>query len=197
MELILASASPRRKEMLQLMGYVFTVEKSDAEENIAHCAPEEYVKRLARLKAEDVAKRHPYDCVLGADTIVYLDGEILGKPRDEKDAFRMLSLLSGRTHSVHTGVALLAKDKEICFAECTEVTFKTLQPREIWDYIATGEPMDKAGAYGIQGPASALVAGVKGCYFNVIGLPNQRVYSALEQFSIYAAWRGKGHGTNS
>ena len=112
MELILASASPRRREMLTLMGYDFTVKPSRAEENIGHCAPGEYVSRLARIKAAAVAEENPGCCVLGSDTIVYLDGEILGKPRDEEDAFHILSTLSGRTHTVFTGVAIIAGDKE-------------------------------------------------------------------------------------
>lgn len=189
MELILASASPRRREMLTLMGYDFTVKPSRAEENIVHCAPGEYVSRLARIKAAAVAEEFPGCCVLGSDTIVYLDGEILGKPRDEEDAFRILSTLSGRTHTVFTGVAIMAGDKEIVFYDKAEVTFKTLEPDEIRDYIATGEPMDKAGAYGIQGPATVLVEKIDGCYFTVIGLPNPKVYDALKGMGILPKWR--------
>lgn len=189
MELILASASPRRREMLTLMGYDFTVKPSLAEENIGHCAPGEYVSRLARIKAAAVAEENPGCCVLGSDTIVYLDGEILGKPRDEEDAFRILSTLSGRTHTVFTGVAIMAGDKETIFYDKAEVTFKTLEPDEIHDYIATGEPMDKAGAYGIQGPATVLVEKIDGCYFTVIGLPNPKVYDALKAMGILPKWR--------
>lgn len=189
MELILASASPRRREMLTLMGYDFTVKPSRAEENISHCAPYEYVSRLARIKAAAVAEENPGCCVLGSDTIVYLDGEILGKPRDEEDAFHILSTLSGRTHTVFTGVAIIAGDKETIFYDKAEVTFKTLEPDEIRDYIATGEPMDKAGAYGIQGPATVLVEKIDGCYFTVIGLPNPKVYDALKAMGILPKWR--------
>lgn len=189
MELILASASPRRREMLTLMGYDFTVKPSQAEENISHCAPGEYVSRLARVKAAAVAEENPGCCVLGSDTIVYLDGEILGKPRDEEDAFHILSMLSGRTHTVFTGVAIIAGDKETIFYDKAEVTFKTLEPDEIRDYIATGEPMDKAGAYGIQGPATVLVEKIDGCYFTVIGLPNPKVYDALKAMGILPKWR--------
>lgn len=189
MELILASASPRRREMLTLMGYDFTVKPSRAKENIGHCAPGEYVSRLARIKAAAVAEENPGCCVLGSDTIVYLDGEILGKPRDEEDAFHILSTLSGRTHTVFTGVAIIAGDKETIFYDKAEVTFKTLEPDEIRDYIATGEPMDKAGAYGIQGPATVLVEKIDGCYFTVIGLPNPKVYDALKAMGILPKWR--------
>ncbi len=189
MELILASSSPRRREMLALMGYEFTVKPSQAEENIGHCAPGEYVSRLARIKAAAVAEENPGCCVIGSDTIVYLDGEILGKPRDEADAYRILSTLSGRTHTVFTGVAIIANDKEDVFYDKAEVTFKTLEADEIRDYIATGEPMDKAGAYGIQGPATVLVERIDGCYFTVIGLPNPKVYDALKAMGILPKWR--------
>ena len=127
--------------------------------------------------------------MLGSDTIVYLDGEILGKPRDEEDASHILSMLSGRTHTVFTGVAIIAGDKETIFYDKAEVTFKTLEPDEIRDYIATGEPMDKAGAYGIQGPATVLVEKIDGCYFTVIGLPNPKVYDALKAIGILPKWR--------
>ena len=175
--------------MLTLMGYDLTVNPSRAEENIGHCAPGEYVSRLARVKAAAVAEENPGCCVLGSDTIVYLDGEILGKPRDEEDAFHILSTLSGRTHTVFTGVAIIAGDKETIFYDKAEVTFKTLEPDEIRDYIATGEPMDKAGAYGIQGPATVLVEKIDGCYFTVIGLPNPKVYDALKAMGILPKWR--------
>ena len=181
MELILASASPRRREMLTLMGYDFTVKPSRAEENIGHCAPGEYVSRLARIKAAAVAEENPGCCVLGSDTIVYLDGEILGKPRDEEDAFHILSTLSGRTHTVFTGVAIIAGDKETIFYDKTEVTFKTLEPDEIRDYIATGEPMDKAGAYGIQGMGGMFVDRIDGSYSNVVGLPMSMLRTMLAQ----------------
>lgn len=191
MELILASASPRRREMLHLMGYAFEVEPSHAEENIDLTEPGEYVSRLAEIKAASVAAHHPNACVLGSDTIVYLDGEILGKPHDEEDAFRLLSKLSGRTHTVYTGVAVIAGEKRHVFYDKADVTFCTLTDDEIRDYISTGEPMDKAGAYGIQGPATVFVKEIVGCYFTVIGLPNPRVYSTLKEFGITPAWRAK------
>lgn len=189
MELILASASPRRKEMLSLMGYQFSVKPSRAEENISPCAPGEYVSSLARIKAASVAAENGSCCVLGSDTIVYLDGKILGKPRDEEDAFRLLSMLSGCTHTVYTGVAIIAPGYEKVFYDKADVTFRKLSPAEIRAYIATGEPMDKAGAYGIQGPATVFVQSITGCYFTVIGLPNPRVYTALEEIGILPAWR--------
>ncbi len=193
MELILASASPRRREMLHLMGYEFEVEPSRAEENIDLTEPGEYVSRLAEIKAEYVAAHHSNACVLGSDTIVYLDGEILGKPHDEQDAFRLLSKLSGRTHTVYTGVAVIAGERRRVFYDKADVTFCILTDDEIRDYISTGEPMDKAGAYGIQGPATVFVKEIAGCYFTVIGLPNPRVYAALKEFGIIPAWRAKNN----
>jgi septum formation protein len=189
MDLILASASPRRREMLELMGYDFSVKPSRAEENIEICEPGEYVSRLAKIKASAVARDNPGCCVLGSDTIVYLDGEILGKPHDEEDAFRILSKLSGRTHTVYTGVAVIREGKETVFYDRADVTFKKLEEAEIRDYIATGEPMDKAGAYGIQGPATVLVEKIDGCYFTVIGLPSPHVYEALKEMGILPRWR--------
>ena len=175
--------------MLELMGYDFSVKPSMAEENIEICEPGEYVSRLAKIKAAAVARDNPGCCVLGSDTIVYLDGEILGKPHDEEDAFRILSKLSGRTHTVYTGVAVICEGKETVFYDRADVTFKKLEEAEIRDYIATGEPMDKAGAYGIQGPATVLVEKIDGCYFTVIGLPNPRVYGALKEMGILPRWR--------
>ena len=189
MELILASASPRRREMLELMGYAFTVVPSMADEHIPPCPPKDYVEALALAKACEVAARRPDCCVVGSDTIVYLDGSILGKPADEDDAFRILSLLSGRTHTVYTGVAVLSQGRRTVFHDRTDVTFHPLSPEEIRAYIRTGEPMDKAGAYGIQGPGSALVERVEGCYFTVIGMPNPRLYRALMEHGVLPGWR--------
>lgn len=189
MELILASASPRRREMLELMGYDFSVIPSRAEENIPLCPPGAYVEALALAKAREVSSAHPDCCVVGSDTIVYLDSAIIGKPRDKEDAFRILSLLSGRTHRVYTGVAILAEGKQTIFHDHTDVTFSPLAPEEIRAYIGTGEPLDKAGAYGIQGPGSALVARVEGCYFTVIGMPNPLLYGALREFGVLPRWQ--------
>jgi septum formation protein len=180
--LILASASPRRRELLTQAGYSFTVKPSSVAEVRR---PEEdairFATRLAREKAQDVFARHPSSIILGADTVVVCDGEVMGKPADAADAVRMLSLLSGRTHQVVTGVAVVWGDRaaEVA-AEVTQVTMRTLSPREISDYVESGEPMDKAGAYAIQGYAARWIPRISGCYFNVVGLPLALVASLLE-----------------
>ncbi|MFZ1134310.1 MAG: Maf family protein [Candidatus Korobacteraceae bacterium] len=176
MPLVLASASPRRAELLRNAGVSFTVEPAHIpEQPMTNEAPLEYAKRLARDKARAIFERHPDNVVLGADTIVVVDEHLLEKPRDEQDAARMLRLLSGRAHEVITGVCVVAPAFERTDAEVTEVRFSALSETEIAGYIATGEPMDKAGAYAIQGIASRWVEGIDGCYFNVVGLPVPRV----------------------
>ena len=186
--LILASASPRRRELLTQAGYTFEVHPAHVNED-PH--PDEdpiaYVVRLARDKAQAVFAdvNDPEAIVLGADTTVTLDSDILAKPEDAADAARMLRQLSGRTHRVITGVAVAtAKGTEVA-AEVTGVQFLTLGHDEISAYIATGEPMDKAGAYGIQGLAAKWIPRVEGCYFNVVGLPLALVATMLEQASSY------------
>ena len=186
--LILASASPRRRELLAQAGYTFEVQPAHVNEDLR---PDEdpiaYVVRLAREKAQSVfaeisttGPASPPAVVLGADTTVTLDSHILAKPEDAADAARMLRLLSGRTHRVITGVALAsAKGVEVA-AEVTGVQFLTLNDNEIAAYIATGEPMDKAGAYGIQGLAAKWIPRIEGCYFNVVGLPLALVATMLE-----------------
>ena len=186
--LILASASPRRRELLAQAGYTFEVRPAHVNEDLH---PDEdpiaYVVRLAREKAQSVfaeiassSTAPPQVVVLGADTTVTLDNHILAKPEDAADAARMLRLLSGRTHRVITGVALAtAKGVEVA-AEVTGVQFLTLSDEEIAAYIATGEPMDKAGAYGIQGFAAKWIPRIEGCYFNVVGLPLALVNTMLE-----------------
>jgi septum formation protein len=184
--LILASASPRRRELLTQAGYRFEVEPSSIPETLR---PGEdairFVTRLAREKAEEVfARQQPSTApvmVLGADTVVVCDGEIMGKPADAADAQRMLLLLSGRTHQVVTGVAVVwgAGAAEVA-AEVTQVTMQTLAAEEIAAYVARGEPMDKAGAYAIQGYAARWIPRIHGCYFNVVGLPLALVTSLLE-----------------
>ena len=186
MNLILASASPRRRELLTQAGYRFEVQPS--------CVPESrrpgedairFATRLAREKAEEVfARSQPSTApmmVLGADTVVVCDGEVMGKPADAADATRMLLLLSGRTHQVVTGVAVVwgLGSAEVA-AELTQVTMRTLSPQEVADYVAGGEPMDKAGAYAIQGYAGRWIPRINGCYFNVVGLPLALVTSLLE-----------------
>ncbi len=189
MELILASGSPRRREMFDLMGLSYTLCPSDADESLPPCPPAEMVETLAERKALSVKKNAPGCCVVGADTVVYLDGKIIGKPADKADASRILHLLSGRTHAVYTGVAILTDTKRIVFHEITNVTFASLSDAEITDYIASGEPMDKAGAYGVQGIGAVLVEKVEGCYFNVIGLPIPTFYKKLASVGVLPAWR--------
>jgi septum formation protein len=184
--LILASASPRRRELLTQAGYGFQVEPSSVVESRR---PGEdairFATRLAREKAEEVFARHQPSAapmmVLGADTVVVCDGEVMGKPADAADAIRMLLLLSGRTHQVVTGVAVVwgSGSAEVA-AEMTQVTMRTLSPQEVADYVAGGEPMDKAGAYAIQGHAGKWIPRIHGCYFNVVGLPLALVTSLLE-----------------
>jgi septum formation protein len=186
-DLILASASPRRSMLLQQLGLKPRVVPSQVEEVIAaHLTPPEVVESLSHLKASDVASQHPAaDLVLGADTIVVLHGEILGKPKDPEDAVRMLSALAGTWHQVYTGYTLVAPKKglTVCGHAVTEVRFRDLSRAEIDAYIATGEPMDKAGAYGIQERASIFVTEIRGDYSNVVGLPVP---------SVDAAWRELG-----
>ena len=182
MSLILASASPRRSELLCNAGIRFAVEPAHVPERRAHDeSPADYAKRLARDKAVAVFERNPGSAVLGADTVVVVYEHLLEKPVDAQDADRMLSLLSGRTHQVITGVCLMARGFEQTDAEVTQVVFSPLSPTEIAGYIATWEPMDKAGAYAIQGIASRWVERIEGCYFNVVGLPVPRVYRMLRR----------------
>lgn len=175
-KLILASASPRRKELLAKAGFSFEVRPSSIPEDPRPGEdPVAYVTRLAREKAQSVfTAEHSGDpalIVLGADTTVVVDGEILAKPEDDADAVRMLRLLAGQTHQVITGVCVVSSVAMETAAEVTSVTFTTLSDAEIEAYIATGEPMDKAGAYGIQGRAAKWIPRIQGCYFNVVGLP--------------------------
>jgi septum formation protein len=189
--LILASQSPRRRELLTQAGYSFEVRPAHIpEEPLAGENPIAYVTRLAREKAEAVFREVTADArlnaeseilaVLGADTTVTLDDTILGKPEDAADAARMLKMLSGRTHRVMTGVALATADGVEVAAEVTAVRFLTLSEEEIAGYVATGEPMDKAGAYAIQGYAARWIPRIEGCYFNVVGLPLALVTALLE-----------------
>ena len=181
--LVLASASPRRRELLSQAGFFFEVHPAHVNEDLR---PEEdpiaYVVRLAREKARTVygLLEDPEAIVLGADTTVTLDGHILAKPDDSSDAGRMLRMLSGRTHRVITGVAIATSAGTEVAAEVTGVQFLTLTDEEIAAYIATGEPMDKAGAYGIQGYAAKWIPRIEGCYFNVVGLPLALVSTMLE-----------------
>ena len=180
MPLILASASPRRSELLSNARIPFTVEPAHvAEEPLSHEQPLQYAQRLARDKAYAIFAKHSDNVVLGADTIVVVDEHLLEKPRDAADAARMLRLLSGRAHQVITGVCLIAPGYEQTEAEITQARFSELSESEIASYVETGEPMDKAGAYAIQGMASRWVERINGCYFNVVGLPVPRVFRML------------------
>jgi septum formation protein len=184
--LILASASPRRRELLTQAGYTFAVQPAHVNEDVRPAEdPIAYVVRLARDKAEAVfaSVNDSEAIVIGADTTVTLDCHILAKPADADDAARMLRLLSGRTHRVITGVALATATGTEVAAEVTGVQFLTLSDKEIAAYIATGDPMDKAGAYGIQGLAAKWIPRVEGCYFNVVGLPLALVATMLEAAS--------------
>jgi septum formation protein len=191
--LLLASASPRRRELLALLGVRYTVAVSRfAEETLAHLTdPIEYVRKAAEHKAAEVARRRPGCLILGVDTdVVAPDGTILGKPRDAAEAHRLLRILSGRTHSVYSGVALLQADDagkvahQTVRVEETRVTFGDLSDAAIASYVSTGEPMDKAGAYGIQGGAMAFVTRVEGDLSNVIGLPLWTVGEMLTSFGV-------------
>jgi septum formation protein len=180
--LILASASPRRAELLRAAGIPFEAEAADVDESVlAGEAAEVYVRRLAEAKARAVAARHPGRVVLGADTVVVVDAELLGKPTDAADARRMLRLLSGRTHRVLTGVCVVGKGVgspeggPYTDAAVTTVEFAVLEPAQIDWYVASGEPMDKAGAYAIQGRGSRFVTRIAGSYSNVVGLPVELV----------------------
>jgi len=184
MRLILASSSPRRRQLLRNAGFDFDVQASNIIEKIQPGEPpEEFARRAAREKAVQIAASSPQgSLVLGADTVVVIDGETLGKPSDLDDAARMLRLLSGRTHQVHTGICLVrAPDKIAALKhETTLVTFRELDEEEIRDYLESGEPMDKAGAYAVQGLASRFVTCISGCYSNVVGLPVALVYETLK-----------------
>jgi septum formation protein len=183
-KLILASASPRRQHLLEQLGLPFTVVAADIDERPRPTeAPRAYVKRMASAKAQQIALRHPEAFVLGADTLVTIDAAILGKPRDTAHARAMLQQLSGRVHSVMTGVALLQHSTQRTLYDIvsTRVHFRVLTPDDIDTYLATDEPFDKAGAYAIQGAGGAFVICVEGCYTNVVGLPLQRTAALLRE----------------
>lgn len=197
-KIILGSASPRRRELLSQIGVSFEVRTSGREEIYHSAIPEEIVRELALMKAENVAgnltdeqNEAPKDTiVIGADTIVVLDGKILGKPVDEKDAADMIGALQGRSHEVYTGVAILDYDAQgeknvSVHAVGTKVYVNPMDEAEISAYIDTGEPMDKAGAYGIQGRFAAYIDRIEGDYYNVVGLPVSYVYQALKRIGAF------------
>lgn len=180
---VLASGSPRRRELLGQMGIEdFEVLPAQGEETAPEgLAPDALVARLALQKAREVAALRPEATVIGADTVVALDGQVLGKPSDEEEAREMLSALSGRRHQVYTGMAVLSGGQAFTHVECTQVEFRPLTAEEIAAYVATGESMDKAGAYGIQGRACVFIRGIQGDYYNVVGLPVCALHELLAQ----------------
>lgn len=186
MALILASGSPRRRELMGFITEDFTVKVSDAEEKTDFSqSPDKIVMSLAECKGLAVkAICNDEDVIVSADTVVYIDGEILGKPKNADDAASMLRRLSGRTHTVFTGVCIHAPSGDAVFADSTDVTFNDLSADDIAEYIATNEPFDKAGAYGIQGKGALLVKGINGDYYNVMGFPVARVYRELKKLNV-------------
>ncbi|MGH7497111.1 MAG: Maf family protein [bacterium] len=183
--LILASSSPRRAELLRRIGLACEVQASAApEDDLLHCPPREMVQLLAERKALTVAEKYERALVIGADTTVVLDQQILGKPASPAHAREMLAMLSGRTHQVYTGFALLDQPSRrlMTGVEDTSVTFRRLSPREIAAYVDTGAALDKAGAYGIQDFSAVFTERIEGCFYNVVGLPLTRFYLALQKF---------------
>lgn len=186
-EIVLASASPRRTELMALAGIEFTVVPADIPEDaLPGELPVEHVMRLSREKAQAVAAKSPGRFFIGADTVVVLDGEIMGKPIDEAEAYTMLSKLSGCTHDVITGFTVFDQESGVCLSRSvqTEVIFRTLGEQEIRSYIASGCPMDKAGAYAIQGGAAHFVRSICGSYTNVIGLPLAELFELMQTMQI-------------
>lgn len=184
--IILASQSPRRAELIGRLGLTFDVLPADIDESyLSHESPPDHAERLAREKAEVIARAHPHALVVGSDTIVVVDGDVLGKPRDRAHAVEMLTRLSGREHEVCTGVAVARGERVESGLERVRVRFRALDRAACEAYVDTGEPMDKAGAYGIQGFGSAIVEGIEGDYFAVMGLPVVRMLGLFERFG----WR--------
>ncbi len=182
---IVASASPRRREILENAGYTFEIKPSDADETVEEgLSPEETVCELSRRKALAVLSDNPTAVVFGCDTVVALDGQILGKPENDEDAKRMLRTLSGRRHTVSTGVCIADINNIKIFSNTTEVEFYPLSEETVESYVGTGECSDKAGAYGIQGYGRVLVKEIKGDYFSVMGLPVSETARVLKEFGI-------------
>ena len=185
MKLILASASPRRKELLGKIGLEFAINPAKGEEVVTKNLPWEVVEELSLQKAKEIADMQTEECiVIGSDTIVAKEEKIMGKPKDEAEAYQMLSEIAGEVHQVYTGVTLIRTGKDpkvITFAEKTDVHLYPMSEKEIYSYIATKDPMDKAGAYGIQGAFAIHVKGIEGDYYNVVGLPIGKVYQELKQ----------------
>jgi len=186
MHIILGSQSPRRKEILEFFKLPFTVVSSDFDESTIafDSSPEDFVETQAKEKALALQKKHPKDLIITADTTVYLHHKIFQKPSSENEAFSFLQELSGKTHQVLTGVAVLYKETLVTEVATTEVSLSTLSDKELWQYIRSTEPLDKAGGYGIQGVGSLLVTKIHGCYYNVLGLPIQTLAKLLKTFGI-------------
>ena len=186
MKIILASQSPRRKELLERMGITdFKVIPAQGEELATRTlTADQLVEELSQRKCAEVAAAHPKDLIIAADTVVSIHNRVLGKPRTEEDAAQMLAALSGKLHLVYTGVTVAKEGRTLTQHEVTSVRFRTLTQADIIRYIATGEPMDKAGAYGIQGYGSVLVEGISGDYYNVMGLPVCRLARMLARFGV-------------
>ena len=191
MEILLASASPRRKMLLEQIGIFPRIIPSGIEEKVTKTEPSEVVMELSSMKAEDIAYRYQEQTgegiVIGADTVVAAEGRILGKPADEEEAVRMITMLQGSSHQVYTGVTLIRiregkVQKKRTFAEETEVFVYPMDEQEIAAYVKSGDPMDKAGAYGIQGAFAAYIKGIKGDYSNVVGLPVGRTYQEMKKW---------------
>lgn len=181
--IVLASQSPRRKEIMEQVGLRFLVHPTDVDEMMDESLPiPQAIERLALAKAEHVATLYPNDIVIGADTLVCLDKQVLGKPQNAKNAKEMLQRLSGQTHQVITGVAICADGKKECFHSVSDVTFYSLSDREITAYIDSKEPFDKAGAYGIQGKGAVFVAKIVGDYYNIVGLPIAKLMQRLKAY---------------
>lgn len=187
MNIVLASTSPRRRELLTNLGITFTTIPSDVDETkYIYGQPTEIAMRLALAKAQYVADKVTTSAlIVGADTLIYKD-ELIGKPRDEEDAFDILKKLQGTDHEVITGLAVVRSDdkKQKTTYEKTIVNMTSMSDNEIWEYISTGEPMDKAGAYAIQGRASVYITDIRGCFYNVVGLPVHRLWKILREFNI-------------
>lgn len=183
--IVLASKSPRRKELLEMLNFEFEILTKNQEEIYnPNDLPENIVKSLAFQKADSIKDLVSNEkIIIGADTIVYFDGIVLGKPKDKDDAIKMLNMLSGKIHSVYTGVCLMSKDKNITFFDETKVYFKKIDSKDLKMYVDTLEPMDKAGSYGIQGFAGVFVEKIEGEYFNVMGLPISKLYEELKNFN--------------
>lgn len=191
-QLILASASPRRRELVRLLGIPYRIIPAVGEEQAVSALPWETVELLSAQKAAEVGRKYPGCLALGADTVVAFGNEIFGKPADEDDAYRMLRLLQGNVHQVYTGVTLFqagpeGREEVHTFHEKTDVEVYPMSDREIWAYIRTGEPMDKAGAYGIQGSFSLHVKEIRGDYQNVVGLPVSKIYDEMKKLGLIEA----------